>query len=290
MSTIYTDGDWTIATINGPKRWLRPFPETNAQIQFEQEYLQLESYFTPEPLDTPHPDYPDYYLVAESQLTGAGGGIVKWTRTYSRIPSSRTIYESYAWTVPGIGSQTVHTQRDVSSSSTSGNVLTITASGSVGASAGDSVSVSYTFHESSTGYDYPRSRLLTCLTGTSGSTVKVAAIMEPGGTVTLNTVVKAEPGRDPETIEVWSKLQLDYFLPGVSANIASSESIPILKQLEIYDNTARKTTSFTATTTPTLAEWRSQIAAGDLVCVVQSTIKPWAGNIYERATRYCRAQ
>lgn len=290
MSTIYVDGDWTVATVHGPKRWLRPFPESNAQIQFEQEYKQLFDYFEPLQLDTPHDDYPDFYLVAEGPLSGEGGGVVKWTRTYSKIPESRQLYGSYAWTIPGIGTQTTHTQRDISSSSTTGGMLTITASGSVGASAGDSVLVSYTFHETSTGYDYPRARLMTCVTGTSGSTVKVAAIMEPGGSVTLNTVVKAEPGRDPETLEVWSKLQVDYFLPGVTANVSTTADIPIINQLEIYDNTARKTASFTSTTSPTLAAWRAQIAAGELVCVVQSSIKPWIGNIYERSTRYCRAQ
>jgi hypothetical protein len=40
---------------------------------------------------------PTYYLVEESIPTDAGGGIVSWLRTYSKIPSARTEFEAVAY-------------------------------------------------------------------------------------------------------------------------------------------------------------------------------------------------
>ncbi len=291
MSTLWTDdaNSLAVAVINGPRRWLRPFDDDFAQYVFEQDYWQNEDDFVPLNLDTPSDDFPDAYLVGESALRALGGGVVEWTRTYARIPASRQRFESYSWTVPGIGTEAVYSPVTINSNSSSAGVTTLTTGSSSTAVVGDSVLVSYTFTDAVTGTQYGRDVLRVCLTGTSGTTVNVDLISEPGGTITYNTLKKVEPGRDPYTEEVGSLLQLDYFLPGVSAGIATVQDIPLLAPLTIYDNTGRQTTSFTATTSPTLATWRTQVAAGDYICAVRSIPRRWLGNIYERATRYVKA-
>ena len=124
----------------------------------------------------------------------------------------------------------------------------------------------------------------------SDLTIVVSLISEPGGTITYQTLKKVEPGRAPEALEVGSALQLDYFLPGVSAGIKTIFDIPIVSALEIYDGTGTKTNSFTSSTSPTVSWWRLQISYRAKVCVVRSVLRRWKGNIIERATRYCIAQ
>lgn len=288
MSYAWADGDYTQPLIDGAKRWLRPFDDDFSQIVFEQDYQQFAEDFMPLALDTQHDSIVDAFLVKESEPQPQGP-LFKWTRTYARIPASRQLFESYSWTVPGIGSEAVYSSVSISSNSSSSGVTTLTTGSSSTATVGDSVQVSYTFTDAVTGTQYGREVLRVCLTGTSGTTVKVALISEPGGTISYNTLKKVEPGRDPYTEEVGSLLQLDYFLPGVSSGIATVQDIPLLSPLIIYDNTGRQTTSFAATTSPTLATWRSQVASGAYVCVVRSIPRRWMGNIYERATRYVKA-
>lgn len=291
MSALWIDdaGSLTVAVIDGPRRWLRPFDDDFSQYTFEQDYWQMEDDFVPLALDMPSEDFPDAYLVGESALNALGGGVVKWTRTYSRIPASRQRFESYSWTVPGIGSEAVYSAVNISSVTSAAGVTTIVTASSSTAGVGDSVQVSYTFTDAVTGTQYGRSVLRICLTGTSGTTVNVDLIAEPGGTITYQTLKKVEPGRDPYTEEVGSLVQLDYFLPGLSAGIDTVQDIPLVEPVTIFDNTGRQTTSFSATTSPTLATWRGYVAAGTYICAVRSIPRRWMGNIYERATRYVKA-
>lgn len=289
MSILWQDSDLTTPLVDGPRRWMRPFDDSFEQVVFEQDYQQFEDDFVPTPLDTPHDDYPDAYLVREGELSALGGGVVKWTRTYSRIPNSRQAWESYSWLVPGIGSGAIFTAQPVSSAANAAGVTTITCSGDTSAAVGDSVSISYTFTDGTTGTQYGRNVIRTVLAG-SGTVFDVALITEPGGTLTYNSARKIEPGRPAEALEVGSSLQLDYYLPGVSAGISTPFDIPIIDEIQIYDGDGVKTDSFTADTAPTIAEWRAQVAAGEKVCVVGSIVRRWKGNIYERATRYCIAR
>lgn len=279
----------TTATVRGPRSWQRPFPDLTAELTFVEPYIQTVDDFTPLALDTPHPDIHDAYLVEESERENIGG-FYKWERTYARIPPSREVFEGYSWIVPGIGTGAIYSAQSISSVSHAASVTTIVAASSPGISVGDQCNVAYTFTDAATGTQYGRTVLRTALSGTSGTTVKVDLISEPGGTLTFLTVKKVEPGRAAEALEVGSVIQVDYFLPGVSTGINTAFDIPIIEALEIYDSDGVKTDSFTATTSPTLATWRSYVAAKTRVCVVRSVIRRWLGNIYERSTRYCVAQ
>ena len=285
----FPNNNGAAATINGPETWERPFKDVTQELVVRQKYIQQTGTYTPLALDTPHPLYPDAYLVDEGPREGVGG-FYKWERTYARIPPARTMSEGYAWYIPGIGSGAVYAAQSISATSNSALVTTITAASDPTISVGDQCSVSYNFIDGITGTVYGRVVLRTALTGTSGTTVKVGLVSEAGGTMVFTFVKKVEPGRVPESLEVASQIQLDYWLPGVSAGVPDAFSIPLIRCLEIYDGAGTKVQSFTSSTTPTLAQWRSQIAAKSKVCVVSSVVRRWMGNIYERATRYCIAQ
>lgn len=291
MSAIYLDGPSSTARVNGPKRYLLPIENVRANLDvFQQDYVQLKADFDSVPLGTPNPDEPGYYLTSETAPMDLGGGVLQWTRTYAKIPSIRDVYESYGWLVPGIGSEAVYSDVSISSASITGGSHTIITGTSSTATVGDSVSISYTFRDSTTGTEYGRRTQRACIAGTSGTTIVVNAITEPGGTIAFQTLRKIEPGRAPETLEVTSLVSVDYWLPGVSPGVVNPRDIPVIQAYEIYDGDGRKTNSHESDSTPTVAQWRTAVANRDWICVVTSIIRPWLGPIYERRTRYCIAQ
>lgn len=290
MSANYIDGVTTIARVDGPKRYLAPIENVRANLDvFQQDYLQIKSAFSPRALGSSDSANPGYYLVAETAPTEIGGGIIKWTRTYSKIPALHYRYESYGWLVPGIGSEAVYADVSIASY-TGGAPATLVTSTSSTATVGDTVSVSYTFTDTTTGTSYGRRTRRTCLTGTSGTTLKVDNIWEPGGTITFNTLRKVEPGRNPETVEVQSLVALDYWLPGVSAGITTPMDIPVIDAYEIYDGDGRKTNTFESDSDPSVSDWRTSVANREIIVAVASIVRPWLGPIYQRATRYVVAQ
>jgi len=226
--------------------------------------------------------------VREGPLQPLGGGVVKWTRTYSKIPQSRRVFESFAWFVPGIGEQVTHPQVNINSAVNGSGTTTLALSDDPGADVGDVVQIVYRVTDQSGVFNL-RTTSRTALAGTSGSSVVVALIQEPSGTITFQTLRKIEPGRNPFSHQVSSSLQIDYFLPGVSSGIASPFEIPIFEPIEILDGDGRVTQSFTASTSPTTAEWRTRVSNGDQVVAERSIIRQFMGNIYERTTRYVRA-
>ncbi len=105
---------------------LPPDPaQTNAcgdTFIIEQEFTIAGDYFEPLAMNTPYdasyaPDYVGNIdlnlaiLVAESPTTDIGNGIVRWTRTYAVIPPPRNDYETMPFTFPGIAN-TLNWQND----------------------------------------------------------------------------------------------------------------------------------------------------------------------------------
>lgn len=79
-----------------------PLPNTTAQYEFTQKFQQFKNNFSPLALNTKHPNYPTYVLVAESEEHDIGGGVVEWERTYSQVPATYNDYETFAYSFIGI--------------------------------------------------------------------------------------------------------------------------------------------------------------------------------------------
>lgn len=99
---IATSGDFTVASAVGAPRFERPFRVLNEALILRQDFMQFVEDFEPLAFDTPHPDFTDYLLVDESPHEDMGGQVVKWTRTYAKIPSTFSEWTTDNYTFPGI--------------------------------------------------------------------------------------------------------------------------------------------------------------------------------------------
>ena len=106
--TLMSDGDFTIqglgAQIHGPPRWSAPLP-TNEFVMFEQDHMQLSSTWLPLSLGFAHPSNPiggyNYYLIKESDPTPEGP-IIRWTRTWCRVPTPYDEWETFGYKFPAL--------------------------------------------------------------------------------------------------------------------------------------------------------------------------------------------
>jgi len=103
-NVAYRSGDFTVATAVSLPVFDAPFREHGINIDYilTQDFMIKLANFARLALDTPHPDYPDFLLVQESQLSDVSGGNVRWTRTYAKVPDDyekRT--ETINFTFPG---------------------------------------------------------------------------------------------------------------------------------------------------------------------------------------------
>lgn len=100
------DGNLAVASPCGLPQFSAPVIATTEPYTFTQEWMQLLKNFIPLPLNTRHPsankvpDYSAYVLVSEGPRSDMGGGMVKWTRTYAKVPASHDEFEQYAYAYP----------------------------------------------------------------------------------------------------------------------------------------------------------------------------------------------
>ena len=145
---IYVDSDYTVASATGKPRLTYPFQNDFVSFYYEQEFDQFFDNFQRVPLDTQatisvNGHQVTVYMVEESPLQDVGGGVCKWTRTYSVIPESRTEFSSYSWLRPGLSSGNIYPIYPVVSGSNSGNTTVLTTTGNSGLSTGDFCLVHY---------------------------------------------------------------------------------------------------------------------------------------------------
>lgn len=87
---VYVSGDHDVAEAVTLPRFSAPLTGVNVDYLLTQEFqVDLNSY-AKITLNTPHPNFPDFVLVAESDIQDVGGGDVRWTRTYAKVPDDYT--------------------------------------------------------------------------------------------------------------------------------------------------------------------------------------------------------
>jgi hypothetical protein len=98
----YEDGDFSVAIAVTLPVFNAPFEGVNIQYVLTQEWMQNLADYTPLALDTPHPDYAAFILVSEGEQSDLGGGKVRWTRTYAKLPDEYTKPRgNFTFTFPG---------------------------------------------------------------------------------------------------------------------------------------------------------------------------------------------
>ncbi len=97
---LYSDTDFAIEACSAPV-YSSQTAGANNHDQFTQEFMSLRSVAVPTPFNTPHPTIGGFLLTNESAKTDMGGDVVKWTRTYTVIPTSHDEWESYSYSFIG---------------------------------------------------------------------------------------------------------------------------------------------------------------------------------------------
>ena len=77
-----------------------PFRVDLTAVLFYDDYAQRAEYFQPTALDLSHPDYPTAYLVDETNPAPGSDGLVRFTRTFSTVPASRTEFSMGSFSFP----------------------------------------------------------------------------------------------------------------------------------------------------------------------------------------------
>jgi hypothetical protein len=100
-SPKWATGNYALANPVGLPAFSAPIPATTTQCVLRQKFQQFKNQFSALALNTAHPDYATFYLVAEGELFDLGGGVVEWERTYAAVPASYDEFESFAYSFIG---------------------------------------------------------------------------------------------------------------------------------------------------------------------------------------------
>lgn len=289
---VVDDGNFAIAQPHGPMRFAPAFEGDKNFYILEQDYVQNVADFSPLPLDTPHDTHLTYYLVEETAHQPVGCGVVKWTRVFAQVPNTRNDYQQFSARLPGLGpggsnAKQLIVNNTVTNSGTP-QVCNITTATAHGLTAGDNFLFYYTANVVNV-YEQNYFVVRTAISA-SGTTITCAPIF-PGAIPYCLWVVKSSIGRPPVTRTVNSKIVTDYFLPGITAGIATAEDIPILATTKIIGPGGIEVDGYNLdATTPAQTIYAGLVAAKTYVVIEDSANRRWKGNIIERITRYIVAQ
>jgi hypothetical protein len=102
MPDTLHDGSFLAPITNGPRRYEYPFRMNGDRVSalFEQEYWQAATTFTPTEWSVPHPTEPEFYLVKETEPVEFMAGLVKYVRTFARVPARQTEWNSILVQMP----------------------------------------------------------------------------------------------------------------------------------------------------------------------------------------------
>jgi hypothetical protein len=252
----YIDGDFTAPTACSVPVFSSPIRATLAEYVFTQEFMILRTYFKAGKLNDRHPNtdpyYNGFYLVAEGPRQDVGGGVVKWQRTYAKVPDQHNEYESYAYPFIGfIGSL-------INNNLASGPTTTATGRGRI-------------------------THLVTSRVQHDYFLVGVGAYQTAGDIPTLKAL-RYFAGDDPtpqEAIEADFIMDTTGPIPGTSPDRTTYNSW--------IGNAITYGWRSGAITTNTSADWASVTNPGQFIAE-DSRLSRFQGNIYLRTTRFILAQ
>lgn len=317
----YVDGDFSVAAASGPALFSQPFVGDAGYYVLTQEFTQLLAYWTPLPLQTQipdgiggfltfvtrHPQYTNYFLTGEGPLQQLDGGIVKWQRVYCQIPANRSDYESWSARLPGLSfgvdaggvTPVILMAPTVAQALPGSTIATATTLAAHSFLPADIVALTYEVNV--LGVKRGEYSFATTVATTPNPTTFTFISNIDLSTFKFLWVQKAGHARPPITRVVDSRLDYAYFLAGATVipktppdpvphAFTSPDEIPIIPVVDIYDRFQALTETYSQLTTPTQASYQTQINAGAWVVAEASSKRRWKGNIYERVTRYTRAQ
>ena len=309
MSIPYTSGDFTSARANGESSIEYPFIELgdNTTKVYHLVCEVNEADYAPIALDTtmasasnadvielPFTADAAAYHVGDFNKTKIDGGLTRFDRQFANIPQSAVDPAgSEIFTFPGLPSVAgVGSAITISSASVSSGVVTLNLASAHGMSSGDNFTFYIRVYVTINGRNYYsvyRGNSV-CITGTTGSTIKTYTYLPSGFTFTSGYIYPfASRGRKQVSRKSSTQFEYDYFLPGVSDGISSSQDILLPQKFEPYYYTEGNTiNALSSATTPTNIEY-NEIVNSDGFLVLDSGVERWKGNIVRRTVKSIRA-
>lgn len=289
MSSIYDiAGDGATAVRDGVERRYYAVPHDTSTEILEEDFIIEFDEFSATAIGTAHATHSTFYLVEETPRIPVGGSCVRWTKVWAKIPTQRSEYESYAMRIPGLAGNILVVPKAITGSSASAGQHTLTVVGH-GYSVGDGLIINTTYPIPGYSPSFGIANVFRKVnTAPTADTFTVNEIVLPG-TVTFHTVQNVGTRRASRTEAVNSRLQFDYYLPGVSGGITTPSDITILQPTQIVDSEGNEVDTYSDATTPSQATYLSS-TVGTEVVVEESVTRRWQGNIYERITRYAEAR
>ena len=234
------------------------------------------------------------YFVGDYDHSISDGVLITFDRQFATIPEKT--FEpagSEIFTFPGLPS-TVGTNVPIgiSSLTISGQTRTLQLASTHGMAAGDNFrfSIEGSYAVSGRNYNVSLYGNGVCISPTSGSTITFVCYLPNNFTFASGNVITfATRGRLQVSRKATTQIENDYFLPGISANVSTSQSIPLPQKFEAYyyaeGNTVESLNSYT---TPTNSEYNALVDS-DGFLVLDSGISIWKGNIIRRTVKSIRA-
>jgi hypothetical protein len=298
----FLDGDTKVPTRVLKPRYEYPLKSDPSAYIMIETFEILKDFYKPLLPSEQHPTIGNLYWLYDTPLQDIGQGLGRWERVYGSLPGFdenglkqsyvNYEYEEYNYEVPGITStQGLYLQNYVSGFSLSGGNHVITTTSPHDIEANKRVFVWYFVKDPINNFTYYRGQTKLSLAGTGGSTVVVSEIKDINF-VTPLWCIRAMSNQEPYTRKVISRVESDFWLPGV--NINSYEDIPIIRRIDIVDletgNRSLYLSDGTPGTTPSLEEYQEWEDQGLWIPVEDSIITRYQdSNIYQRQTRYVRA-
>ena len=234
------------------------------------------------------------YFVGDYDHQISDGVLITFDRQFANIPIPTVDPAgSEIFTFPGLPSLSGSgTRLTITSASVTNNVVTAITSGSHGMSSGDNFRIFLRGTITRFGRNY-YSYIFgngTAITGTSGSTLKLNSYLPEGFTFTDGNIDPfASRGRKQVSRKSSTQLEYQYYLPGVSPGITTTQDINLPQRFEAYRYSEGNTVStLNSGTEPTAIEY-NQIVDSDGFLVLDSGISRWKGNITRQTVKSIRA-
>lgn len=293
MSTIYfkTAAGQTAFTDEEPVgQYVIEFPlgpQEPTALLVRQNYWQVRaSYARPAANTTLSYGAQTAYFVDDVNFQDVTGSVVQWTRTWATVPAQWSDPQSYAYSFPAVtaGSGTAFAVTGITASSPN-TIFTISA-GTI--AVGDSVYVAVTYTRNGTVQSQSFNSVAVATTNSGQVTVPLTLPGSGSFSSVSGNVYKVQPGRaEPINLVVASRVQYDYALTSTTAIDADLPIYPLFQP--VITSTFTATQYLNTLTTPTAATYRTMMQ-NQTEIVVESIRRRYMGNIYERATRYIKAQ
>ena len=242
----------------------------------------------------PFPADASAYFVGDANHSPMDGGMLEFERVFANIPQPSTDPAgSEIFTFPGLPSVTSTSSAiSISSISSSTNVVTLILPTAHGMSTGDIFR--YYFRLNISYHGQTQTHLFfnnaTCLSGTAGYSLKISYTLPANASFVVGRVFpNASRGRKQVSRRASTQLDYDYFLPGISVGITTSQQIILPQRFEAYRYSEGNTvTSLNVNTSPTSIEY-NEIVDSEGLLVLDSGVEKWKGNILRRVVKSIRA-